>query len=512
MPRADRFALLLSLAAVLAAHLVAGRIFEDLPHIEDEMAFAWQAQVFAQGKLSLPSPPAPKSLMVPFVVDYHGARFSKYPPGWPIMLSFGLLLGGRHWVNPIFAGLGVWLTHRLGQKLFGAKIGLLAAGLTLTSPFFLLNSGSLLSHPWSLVLSLAFVLAWLDTFGFSNPEEHETRNEETSPKPSAAPRWLTVWVAGFSLGVLALTRPLTAIGVGLPFIVHGLILLARGDRAVRLRVLTIGLLAACVGALVFAWQFAATGNPWLNPYTLWWKYDKVGFGPGFGRQAGGHDLHLAVVNLVSSLRTGTRDLFGWGQISWLFLPFGLWAARRNSAAWAPLAVFPALVLVYMTYWIGSNLYGPRYYYEGLYSLTLTSAAGIFWFGNEVMSSPGWRRSARIATTLLVILLVGYNLAVYLPKRLGKMHGLYGITRPMLAPFETAEARALTPALVIVHFKETWTEYGGLLELENAELTAPFIFAISRGAAADAMLPEDFPDRRILHYYPDEPDQFYDAPR
>ncbi len=512
MSRVDRLALLLSLAAVAAAYLVAGRVFESLPHIEDEMAFAWQAQVLAQGKLILPSPPAPKSLMVPFVVDYHGARFSKYPPGWPIMLTLGLLLGGRQWVNPIFAGLGVWLTYRLGQKLFGAKIGLLAAGLTLTSPFFLLNSGSLLSHPWSLLLSLAFVLAWLDSFGSSKPEENKIRNEETGKNSCVAPRWLTVWVAGLSLGVLALTRPLTAIGVSLPFIVHGLILLARGDRAVRLRVVTVGLLAAGVGALVFAWQFAVTGDPWLNPYTLWWKYDKVGLGPGFGRQPGGHDLHWAVVNLLSSLRTGRRDLFGWGNISWLFLPFGLWAARRAPAAWSAIAVFPALALVYMTYWIGSNLYGPRYYYEGLYSLTLTSAAGIFWFGNEVLTSPGWRWLARKATALLVILLVGYNLAVYLPKRLGGMHGLYGITRSMLVPFESAEAQALTPALVIVHFKQTWTEYGGLLELENAQLTSPFIFALSRDLAADAALAEAFPDRRPLHYYPDEPDQFHEAPR
>jgi hypothetical protein len=507
MPRADRLALLLSLAAVAAAWMVAGRVFENLPHIEDEMAFSWQAQVLAQGRLALPSPPAPKSIMVPFVVDYRGERFSKYPPGWPILLMGGLLMGGRNWVNPILAGLGVWLTYRLGQKLFDPKIGLLAAGLTLSSPFFLLNSGSLLSHPWSLVLSLSFTLAWLDTISQREGNTEGIRRNSILP-----PSWLTVSVAGLSLGVLALTRPLTAVGVGLPFLVHGSILLGRGDRPVRLRLLAIGMLAAGVAALLFAWQFAATGTPWLNLYTLWWKYDKVGFGLGFGRQAGGHDLHWAVVNLLSSLRTGRRDLFGWGNISWLFLPFGLWAARRTTAAWPALSVFPALVLVYMTYWIGSNLYGPRYYYEGLYSLTLTSAAGIFWFGNEVFSRPGWQRLQRVAAAMLVAFLVGYNLTVYLPHRLGEMRGLYGITRSMLAPFETAEARALGPALVVVHFKDEWTEYGGLLELENAELSSPFIFAISRGAPADAALAKYFPERRILHYYPDEPDQFYTSPR
>ena len=310
--------------------------------------------------------------------------------------------------------------------------------------------------------------------------------------------------------MLALTRPLTAVGVGLPFMIHGLVLLARGDRHVRLRVLVIGLLAACIGGLVFAWQYAATGDALLNPYTLWWKYDKVGFGGGFGRQPGGHSLHWAIVNLVSSLHTGERDLFGWGNISWLFLPFGLWGARRVRSAWLPISVFPALVLVYMSYWIGSNLFGPRYYYEGLYSLTLTSAVGIAWLANEVAGS-GWLRWMRTATALLVIFLIAFNLTVYLPHRLGGMRGLYGITRSMLEPFETPEARALAPALIIVRYQKAWTEYGGLLELENADLTSPFIFAISR-SSSDRALARLFPSRRILYYYPDEPGKFYSSPR
>lgn len=510
MSRADRLALLLSLAAVAVGVLVARLVFESIPHIEDEMAFAWQAQVYAQGRLTLPSPPAPASIMVPFVVDYRGLRFAKYPPGWPMLLSFALLAGGRGWINPLLAGLGVWLTYRLGKKIFDEKIALLAAFLSVSSPFFLVNSGSLLSHPWALVLSLAFALAWLDTFKAPLPAAID--GSEKKSGFGSPPGWLTVAVAGLSLGVLTLTRPLTAAGVALPFLIHGVLLLIRGDASTRLRVLAIGLLALFVGALMFAWQFAVTGDPFLNPYTLWWKYDKVGFGPGFGRQAGGHSLHWALVNLAGSLGTGARDLFGWGPISWLFLPFGAWAARRNRASWPVLSVFPSLVLVYMTYWIGSNLYGPRYYYEGLYSLTLASAAGIFWLGDEVMQSAPARRWMQTATVLLVIVLVGFDLGHYLPRRLEELHGLYGISRSMFEPFETEQARALAPALIIVHFENEWTEYGGLLELENAGLSSPFIFAISRGAAKDRALAALYPDRRVFHYYPDEPGEFYLLPR
>jgi len=429
-------------------------------------------------------------------VDYNGQRFGKYPLGWPLMLALGVLLHARDWVNPILSGLGVWLTYLLGKKIFDERVALLAAALTITSPFFLINSGSLLSHPWSLFLSLSFALAWLDTFDAARK----------------LPAWLTVSVAGLSLGVLAMTRPLTAISVGFPFFIHGIILLMRGDKSSRFKVLTIGLLAAFVAALVPLWQFAVTGGPMLNPYTLWWKYDKLGFGEGFGRQAGGHSLYWAWVNLKISFKSGWGDFFGWGSASWLFLPFGLWVLGRNARAWLVASVFPSIVLLYMTYWIGSNLYGPRYYYEGFFSLTLVSAAGMFWLAEGVAKEGRLRKWTQAATLLLGIFLIGYNLIIYLPKRLNDMTGLYGINRAGLAPFETTQAKELTPALVIVHFQKDWTEYGGLLELQNANLTSPFIFALSRGSEADAALAHDYPDRYIIYYYTDQPQAFRASPR
>ena len=102
--------------------------------------------------------------MVPFVVDYQGERFGKYPPGWPVLLSIAIRLDLRAWINPLLAGLGVWLTYLLGKRIFNDFVGLLAAGLTVASPFFLMNSGSLLSHPFGLVLSASFALGWLEIF------------------------------------------------------------------------------------------------------------------------------------------------------------------------------------------------------------------------------------------------------------------------------------------------------------------------------------------------------------
>lgn len=502
--RADHLAFVLSLLAVLFTYLVTERIFESIPHIEDEIAYVWQAEAIAGGKLTVPSPVDPKSFLVPFVVDYQGQRFGKYPLGWPALLAIGVRLGVRSLVNPLLAGLGVWLTYRLGKKIMGETVGLLAAGLTITSPFFLVNSGSLLSHPFGLVLSTAFTLAWLDAF---------------SPQTST-PRWMPTITAGLTLGVLALTRPFTALAVGFPFAIHGLYLLVRGDRPTRQRVLAIGLLALAVGALNFLWQYAVTGDPWFNPYTLWWPYDKIGFGPGFGRAEGGHSLELARINTRYTLSVGYQDLFGWGSYSWIFLPIGLLAIllRRNWRALLIAAVPPSLVLFYLAYWVGAWLYGPRYYYEALYSLTLVSGAGIAWLAGWPLQPAeprkpqrGWWRARPLAVATIVALLISANLIFYLPTRLQEMRGLYDMDRADLLPFATPQAQALTPALIIVHPSE-WMDYGVLLELQDPFLNTPFIFIYSRGTKPDHTVAEAFPDRVVYHYYPDDPYTFYKAPK
>jgi hypothetical protein len=557
MKRIDWFALGLALLAVIAAYLVSNRVFENLAHVEDEQAFVWQAAVLAGGHLTLPSPPQSHSFLWPFVIDYQGQqaltsqltqaslRFGKYPLGWPLVLSAGVVLGIRDWINPLLAGLGVWLTYLLGKRTFTPLIGLLAAGLTLTSPFFLIVSGSLFSHPLGLVLSAGFALAWLNAF--FRPDQDDAEEYFRYFRQRA---WWSAILGGLALGFLFFTRPWTAVAVGLPFGVHGIILLVRGSRTTRLQVVALGAIAVLVGALQFGWQWLATGNPLTNLYTLWWPYDKVGFGPGYGVSEAGHTLTKGVRHMLVSLKDGFPDLFGWWKISWIFLPFGLWAAWKltkqssRCAAFLILSPFLSLVLFHLAYWVGSYLLGPRYYYEGLFGLTIFSAAGIAWLAGwpiTIQTQPQsdqaappssrlrtpevpevsfrifrpevlFRRLRAILVPAFVIGLVCYNLFFYLPGRLKPLYGLYGVSRSNLEPFLTEQAQALTPAIVIVHIREKWIEYGTLLELQSPYLDSPFIFVISRGEEDDRKVASYFPERRVIHYYPDDPENFFDTPQ
>jgi hypothetical protein len=173
----------------------------------------------------------------------------------------------------------------------------------------------------------------------------------------------------------------------------------------------------------------------------------------------------------------------------------------------------------MLYWIGSALYGPRYYYEGLYSLTIVSAAGICWLASWPLTANdpfpnyrGWRRVRALGVTAILTLLISVNLIFYTPIRLGTMHALYGVSREYHQPFLTPSAQDLTPALIIVHTSGNWIEYGRLLDLQNPFLDTPFIFVIARSESANQAVAKAFPDRNVFHYYPDEPYTFYQAPR
>ncbi len=106
-------------------------------------------------------------------------------------------------------------------------------------------------------------------------------------------------------------------------------------------------------------------------------------------------------------------------------------------------------------------------------------------------------------------LVGCNVVWYLPNRVLGLHGLYNVSAADLAPFRSPASNALTPALVIVHPKEDWVEYGRLLDLSNPYLNTPFVLTISRGPELDAQVAKLFPGRSVWHYYPDRPLLFYD---
>ena len=474
--------LLVCAAAFLLAALISLGIFERIPHVEDEAAYLFQAQVFAQERLSVPTPPYPSAYWSPFVVDYQGQRFGKYPPGYPLLLSLGVRLGQPWAVNALLGALSLWFIAQLGRHIYSPTAGLLAAALGLTCPVFLAMSGTLLSHPASLFFTVLFLWALARWLGGA-----------VTPGVSGAGALLPGYaaLAGLALGCLLITRPYDALAVGLPF---GLYVLARGLRGER-RLLGQGMITAGVvllfGLLLLAYWHRLTGE-FANPYRLVWPYDRPGFGPDVGAQ--GHTLADGLRNTRLNLRTLATGWLGWpGLLNLLFLwaPF-IWRPRERWN-YLLLAGFVSVVDLHIAYWYygGRDAGFPRYYYPALPMLLLLTGRGI-----EAASHALGRLSRRALTGMPIYLalaaLVLYSSLAFLPPQLSVYRGKYGITA---APLRVAQDAGLTNALVFVTGVERWYDFAVFFAANSPTLDSEVVYAIYRNQAHAQAVKASFPQRR-----------------
>lgn len=504
----------LCVAALLAAMQVSQTIFDGVPHLEDEVVFIFQARTLAAGHLVAPAPPRPEFFEFPFILVRDGYWFGKYPPGFPAVLALGVLAGQPWLVNPLGAALCVALVYRAGSRLYDRTTGLLAAGLLVSSPLFLLHGGSYLSHVASLVWALAALLLF------------QHAREQRSAAAALG--------AGLALGALFLARPLTAIGVGLPYALWAGVDLLHRRRLYGLAML-IGFLPAGLALLIY--NRLTTGDPLRNAYEVYWPHDRVGFGPGLDSD-GYHSLEEGLENTGVVLGSLTDYLFGWpyhlslapallaaslagGCVVWGSLrgrrprapgPVGPSQAAAGqptpSQAWdlLHLSVIVSLIGLYVAYWASKSVYGPRYYFEALGAFSLLSARGVL-LAADLMAAllgrlaPAWksgRRWALAAVLLLVAGLAAHNLTSFAPAELGRHAGWYGIDGADLRRVAAGVAR---PALVFVDQAAGagWPRYAPFFAENAPTLDGAVVYAVDRGAERNRELMALYPDRAVYRY-------------
>jgi hypothetical protein len=450
------------LIVFVGAGLIAHLLFERVPHVEDEVAYLFQAQVFAIGKTYVEAPFHTNCFFAPFVLDHDGRRFGKYPPGWPALLALGVWMGLPWWANAACAACTVALAFRLARELHGPLAGAIAAWLVATSPFVLLLSGSLMSHPACLLFLTAFL--WC----FWRARRHDQDG------------W--AFAGGLALGAAFAIRPFTAAAIALPSALWALRRLACAETRVRgrewRRVWFIGLGFAPLAALVPLANAVWTGDPLLSPYVLFWPYDRLGFGPGRGVLPEGNTVWLGLSSVVASLGHLASHLHGWPALSLTFVVLlFLFKPRRKRDLWLACTAL-ALIGGYGLYWTSGDVFGPRYVYEATTALCILSAVGIVRVAEFIRSEPDLERrtkSAMFRWTLLALVLA--NLLVYLPWQLWRYRALYGITA---APRETLQAADLHNALVIVRDDNGWKDYAVAFSMNKPTLDGDVVFASDCG--------------------------------
>lgn len=495
----------LCVAVFAGAAWISSSVFDRVPHTEDESAFLFQARTIASGHVVAGAPEEPRFFSIPFIILREGMWFGKYPPGFPLVLSTGVLAGHPWLVNASLAALCVALVYGVARRLYGQATALLAAVLLSVSPFFLLQSGSLLSH----LASLFWTLLFLALFPVA-------RLQCGAALPIAA---------GAAVGMMFLSRPLSAVGIAVPFILWTLLTVVKQRKFGR------AYLMMAAGALPFlviflAYNFYTTGSPLHTAYELWWDFDRLGFGPDVG--INGHDLDDGIRNTRVNSNALATLLFGWpGRLSMapasiavilsiVALLGRVYRERKptrttvqtdgpSPEAWDLIlaSMVLSLAAIHILYWTPGQMYGPRYYMEAVGPLVILSARGL-WRIRDILAAalmraaPGAPRPVTlgtVATLSIVALLTAYSFARTVPEEFERFRDWNDINRDGVAIVEAAE---LDNALVFVA-RDSWTDYAPFFAQNVPSLDSEVVYASDRGMENNEALMRLYPDREYYHY-------------
>lgn len=460
----------LALGVFGATAYVASALLERIPHVQDDVAYLFQARVFALGRLWVPTPPLPEFFVQEFIVMKDGMWFAKYPPGHPALLALGVVAGAPWLVDPAAAALAVAATAMLGARTFGRGTGVLAAVLLALSPFFLFLAGSFMSHTNGLLFIALFALLYVEA--------------------DKGKRWAAA-LAGVALGVDLLIRPWTALCLAAPF---GLDLLGRLRRD-RRETLELALLMAAAllpfVAIYFAYNWYFTGDPLKTTMELWWPFDRLGFGADKG--LAGHGPLNGLLNTLRNVSELARDAFGWPSIAtfaFALVPVAAARAGRWERLW--LASSAALIVGYFFWWADGVMYGPRFYHEAMPFIALLTARGVALLG-DIGRLPGRLATAGVLATLLAV-----DVGFYLPSQLPQMRGYNYVSAAALAAVERADVHN---AVVFVDPgpPAEWWNYGMVFSANAPLLDGDVIFARDLGAE-NGQLMALYPGRRFYRLY------------
>jgi hypothetical protein len=167
-------------------------------------------------------------------------------------------------------------------------------------------------------------------------------------------------------------------------------------------------------------------------------------------------------------------LFG---VGWWLGGFGL-AVRRDLRAiwaWALVGVMLALVLAHMAYWVGSQRYSTRYYFEALGAAAVLSALPL-----AALADGGGRARRRLVLGGVVLACL-ISLMQYSVPRVSALRGYNRVTGEVLAGIEARRASADVPVFVLITGTDgRWRTRGALMAVSNPFLDGDIQFGYVEG--------------------------------
>ena len=483
------------LVAIASSAAVSRDWFGGLPHVQDEIAIAFQAQVFAGGALSAAVPAHPEAFDYEYILMDGGRWYSKYFPGPSLVLVPGVWAGLPWIINPLLAGIAVWLTWAIGRELAGEAAGRIAALLMVVSPFRVSLFSMMMAHPLTLVALAGFALAL-----------------SKLARGVAGRGWALA--GGMGLGVAFISRPYTAVVVAAACGLAALVAAPR--RFLRPSVACCLAVGPLLGVAAYlGYNHVLTGDALLSPFEKCSAKDRLGFGPDIGLEYWlpsdrGHSLHKAVFrNGFFSLDTLGTHLLGWGRVTLVLMAGALLVHARRRAALAALLAIGSLVIAYLFYYTPSIFAGQvRYWSEAMPAMMLLLAIGLVGLARQASRwCRAWglpARSGRGAVWLAGLLLtaVGFWWA-WLPMSDELSHDTFTLGQRVRA---AAEAQGIQQGIAFIttsHYRRHGEDgsldfYGAGLAHNDPWLSRPLLYARDRGDQANAQLLGDFRGRPAYH--------------
>lgn len=376
--------LALVVLAAAACLLSFGYYFHYLggsPRVIDATAYLLEARSFARGSFSFPFEGPSGSFRGRFLIHPAGdsqALAGIFPPGYPALLSLGVLGGHPEWVGPLLAAGLVACTYQLALRVTGRRSdALLAALLSALNAALRYHTAETMAHGWSTLLTVAAVLS---TCQISSNWRASVLAVPRSGVWEKGRHWL---VLGFCLGTLLATRQLTGLVV---IVACGISLwLARsGSRPYPLRLASLKkvittpyawmALAASLPAIVLllAHHQAITGSIFSSPQLRYYSLaDGPGacFGWGLGKgcafehaavvaEQGGNGLTpwWALLNTVHRLHWHSLDIANCEPLAAFALYFS-WKKRRDRRFWPLYLVIVLLPVAYSLFYFNGSYPG-----------------------------------------------------------------------------------------------------------------------------------------------------------
>jgi len=459
-------------------------VYQNHPHIPDEVAYLYQARMLARGQLSLPAPPVREAFSF-YLMEIDENRWFPTPPvGWPAALALGTVLGVPWLVNPLLGAANLVLVFLVLGELYDRKLARISVLLLSFSPWFIFMGMNFLTHTFTLTCGLLAVLSIIRA------------------RQTGLARW--AWAAGLALGVCSLIRPLEAL------ILAGLLgVWALGFGGERLPTRSLAGLVVSTGlvaALVFPYNQQLTGS-WkvfpINSYTdehFGENSNAYGFGPDRGMgwpidPFRGHGVADGLVNANLNTFQINTELFGWSTGSLWPVYIFLLLKKFQKTDLLMLALSAAIFTAFFFYYFsGGPDFGARYWYLMIVPLVALSARGLIELTTHIalLSEGGALTAARL--WLAVACLSMMALVNFFPWRATDKYFHYLEMRPDVR--QLAQETPFGHSLILIQGNEQ-PDYASAAVYNPLDFEADKpLYAWDRSLDVRNKLLKSFPDRNV----------------